>query len=98
MVATRSKRKYTRRNKSVKQLQTEEYKKYSCDNCKWASIESDWCRLQDCSIALVHCCKLFEEKLGKRDCTKCKYYNSRKNAISKCKIGIYNCKGVIKNV
>ena len=93
MAATKSKRK---RAKSVKQLQAEEYKYYSCDNCKWSAIPGDWCKLQDCSIVLVHCCKLFEPKLGKRDCTKCAHYNSRKNAKAYCKIGIYNCKGVIK--
>lgn len=94
MVVTRSKRK---RNKTVKQLQAEEYKYYSCDNCKWGDIENERCMLQECSITLVHCCKLFEVKLDpNRKCTTCKYYNKRKNAVSKCKIGIYNCKGVIK--
>lgn len=95
MAATTSKRK---RNKTVKQLQQEEYKHYSCDNCKWFESLSEWCFNQDCSCVLIHCCKLFEEKQPRnRDCTKCKYYNKRKNAVSKCKIGIYNCKGVIKN-
>ena len=93
MAATKSKRK---RAKSIKQIEAEEYKYYSCDNCRWGLIPGDWCKLQDCSIVLVHCCKLFEPKLGKRDCTKCIHYNPRKNARSKCKIGIYNCKGVIK--
>lgn len=89
----------SKRQKSLKQIEAEEYKKYSCDNCKWAIISSDWCRKYDCSIVLVHCCKSFEQKQSSnRDCTKCIHYNKRKNASSKCKIGIYNCKGVIKNV
>ena len=83
-----------KRNKSLKQIEREEYKYYSCDNCKWANIAAEKCRLKGHSIALVHCCKQFEPKLGVRDCTKCKHYNTRKNAKSKCKIGIYNCKGV----
>lgn len=86
----------SKRRKSVKQLEREEYKYYSCDNCRWAIIEADWCRKADCSIALIHCCKMFEVKLPARDCTKCKHYNSRKNAKAYCKIGIYNCQGVIK--
>lgn len=90
-MATKSKRNKT---KSLKQIEREEYKYYSCDNCKWGNIAAEKCRLQNCSITLVHCCKLFEPRLGIRDCTKCKHYNSRKNAKSKCKIGIYNCKGV----
>lgn len=93
MVTTKSKRK---RTKSVRQLEREEYKKYSCDNCRWSIIEADWCSKFDCSIVLVHYCTGFEEKLGIRDCTQCIHYNSRKNAKSKCKIGIYNCKGVVK--
>lgn len=90
MAVTKSKK----RAKSLKQIEREEYKYYSCDNCKWGNIAAERCRLQDCSITLVHCCKLFEPRLGPRDCTKCKHYNKRKNAKSKCKIGIYNCKGV----
>lgn len=94
MAATRSKKK---RAKSLRQIEAEEWKYYSCDNCKWYEKSSVWCRLQDCSVILTHCCKEFVHKLGKRDCTKCIHYNKRKNATSKCKIGIYNCKGVIKN-
>lgn len=82
------------RRKSLKQIEREEYKYYSCDNCKWGDIHADWCRKFNVSIALVHCCKSFEVKILKQDCTRCVHYNTRKNAKSKCKIGIYNCKGV----
>ena len=86
----------SKKAKSLKQIEREEYKYYSCDNCKWYNALMERCKLQDCSVILVHCCKLFEVKQGDRDCTQCKHYNKRKNAKSKCKIGIYNCKGVIK--
>ena len=93
MAVTKSKK----RVKSAKQLEREEYKYYSCENCRWHVNSISWCKKQDCSTVLVHCCKLFEPKLpANRDCTKCKHYNKRKNAASRCKIGIYNCKGVEK--
>jgi len=85
------------RKPSVKQLEAKEYRLYQCKNCKWSNMKLKHCNKADCSIVLVRCCKHFEVKLSERDCTQCKYFNSRKNANTYCKIGIYNCKGVIKN-
>lgn len=81
--------------KSVKQLEREEYKCFSCDNCKWANAYKVRCMKFDIDYTLIHCCKDFEVRTNKQQCDKCIYYNSRKNAKSKCKIGIYNCKGVV---
>jgi len=82
--------------KSVKQLLKAERKHYQCKNCKWSDMYTNWCRKYDCNLNDIQSCGSFEDKVGKRDCTQCIHYNSRKNAKTYCKIGIYNCKGVIR--
>lgn len=68
-----------------------------CKDCINYEIENEFCRHHEVFLKdMIGNCKAFKEKLKKRDCTQCVYYNKRKNASSKCKIGIYNCKGVIK--
>lgn len=79
-----------------------QYDLLDCRKCVWYikgdKAKDDYCMHYNTDLVnVVGTCTGFKAKLYKRDCTKCIHYNKRKNATTKCKIGIYNCKGVIRN-